>query len=560
MTFGFDNFAELAGGLALFLYGIHRARSGLERASGGGLRAALALLTKRPIAAALVGVGLTLVTQSSSAVAVILVGMVGSGLIGFGPSVAVLLGADLATTLTVQAIAFDVASWSLLAVAAGTLLVLAGRSRRVKSAGDVVLGFGLLFFGMHLMKTAAAPLTGNAAFISTLETVARYPILGLVAGTVVTMIVQSSAATIGLVLALMQSGALGGAGAAGLTPALAIVLGANIGTAATGALAAIGANRAGRRVAVAQILMKVLSVAAVFPFLDRFAALALVVTGWMGGSEARAVANAHTLFNVARLVVLLPFAGLIARLVLRLYPDRPAGPSAAIRHLKDTKQDSPAIILVKATRELANMAARVRAVAERAVCSYETVAPADVDGFRAADRETDALYLAVVEHLRGIAHGELSEVQAEQLQRLLYVVKDLEQLGDSVSGRIADALDDKLRADAHFSVEGGLEIKRLGGQVCSELGAIALALETDDTSPLEDVRGALAGFEKEYRGVEKAHFGRCAAGVQEAIETDAIFTNLVGELARVHGLVSDIIAVLLGVPAVETGEPGAGAD
>jgi phosphate:Na+ symporter len=101
MTFGFDNFAELAGGLALFLYGIHRARSGLERASGGGLRAALALLTRRPIAAALVGVGLTLVTQSSSAVAVILVGMVGSGLIGFGPSVAVLLGADLATTLTV---------------------------------------------------------------------------------------------------------------------------------------------------------------------------------------------------------------------------------------------------------------------------------------------------------------------------------------------------------------------------------------------------------------------------------------------------------------------------
>lgn len=558
MTFGFDNIAELAGGLAFFLYGIHRVRSGLERASGGGLRAALGFVTKRPLAAAAVGGGLTLVTQSSSAVAVILVGMVGSGLVAFGPSVAILLGADLATTLTVQILAFNVASWSLLGVAAGTLLVLASPSRRVKYAGDVLLGFGMLFFGMHLMKTSAVPLAGNDAFVSMLAATVRHPVLGLLAGTIVTMIIQSSAATIGLVLALMQSGALstGPAGAPDFAPAIAIVLGANIGTAATGAIAAIGAGRAGRRVAIAQILMKILSVAIVFPFLDRFAALALVVTNWMNGSEARAVANAHTIFNTVRLVVLLPFAGLIARLVLRIYPDRPEGPSRAIRHLTDTKRDSPAIILMKVTRELANMTARVRAVAERAVCSYEGVTLGEVDKFRAADRETDALYLVVVEHLRGIAHGELSGPQTEQLQGLLYVVKDLEQLGDSVSGRIADVLEEKLRADAHFSVEGGLEIKRLGGGLCSEIRAIERALETGDASPLAAVRDAAAGFEKEYRKVERAHFRRCAAGVREAVETDALFTNLVGELSRIDALVYDIMTVLLDIPAVETSRTG----
>ena len=537
--------ATLAGGLGLFLYGLYRARSGLERLAGGRLKAVLALLTRRPFAAAAVGFGLTLVTQSSSAVAVILVGMVSSGLMTLGPSVAVLLGADVATTLTVQVIAFEISTVSLAVVACGTLLVLTAGSRSARRhVGDVVLGFGLVFFGMHLMKTACLPLKDSEAFAGLVAGMGAHPILGVVAGAAGTAVIQSSGAMVGVVLALAQAGALGDEPLAAAVP---IVLGANIGTAATGLIASLGARREGKRVAIAHVLMKIAAVAIMYPLIGPFAGATAALTRSMGGGPARAVANAHMLFNVGKLFAFLPAAPLFVGLARWIVPERPERPARVVRYLADTSKDAPEIVLVKAGKELAHMAARVRGLLAQALEAFDGAALGEVEAIRACDDDTDALHAAVVEHLRGITREGLSGPQAAEVERLLYLVRDLEQAGDIVCARLAREACEKLRSDASFSVEGRIEFRRLGAEVASSFEAIERALGGEgEDALLEDVALRERGIDARVREIERAHLRREAAGVREAVETDSIFTNAVGELRRLHLVAFNMAVVLLG--------------
>ena len=551
---GLNEIATLAGGLALFLYGLYRAQSGLRRFGGGRLKALLALVTKRPSAAAGVGFALTLATQSSSAVAVILVGMVSSGLVGLGASVPALLGADVATTLTVQVLAFEISTVSLVVIAAGALLVLTGGGRSVrKYVGDAVLGFGLIFYGMHLMKTAAGPLAGSETFARALAGVSHHPILGIVAGMAGTAIIQSSGATVGLVLALAQAGALGDEPLAAAVP---IVLGANIGTAATGLIASLGTTREGKRVALAHIIMKIVAVAIMYPLIGPFVAATAFVTRSMGGGTARAVANAHTLFNVGKLLVFLPVAPLFVRVARWILPERPERPARVVRHLADTSKDTPEVVLVKAVKELAHMAGRVRKLFARVLEAFDGGPVAEIEAIRSCDDDTDALHAAVVRHLRRITREELSEQQAEEVERLLYLVRDLEQAGDIICARLAGEAHEKVQADASFSVEGQIEFRRLGADVAASFEAVERALgEEGNASLLEEVIARESGIDARVRKIQRAHLRREAAGVREAVETDSVFTNVVGELRRLHLVAFNMAGVLLGAdPAGRVGD------
>jgi phosphate:Na+ symporter len=540
-----DEIATLAGGLALFLYGLYRAQSGLRRVTGGRLKAVLTLVTKRPFAAAGVGFALTLVTQSSSAVAVILVGMVSSGLVGLGASVPALLGADVATTLTVQILAFKMSTVSLAIIAGGALLVLTGGGRSMrKYVGDAVLGFGLIFFGMHLMKTAAGPLAESDVFARALAGMSHQPILGVAAGMVVTAVIQSSGATVALVLALAQAGALGEEPLAAAVP---IVLGANIGTAATGLIASVGTTRDGKRVALAHIVMKIVAVAIMYPLIGPFVTVTASVTRSMGGGDARAVANAHTLFNVGKLLVFLPVAPLFVRLARLVLPDRPERPARVVRYLTDTSKDTPEVVLVKAAREIAHMAERVRKLFVRTLEAFDGGPLGEVESILTCDDETDALHAEVVRHLRGITREELSGPQAAEVERLLYLVRDLEQAGDIVCVRLAAEAREKLLSDASFSVEGQIEFRRLGADVGSSFEAVERALgEEGSDAPLQEVVARERGIDAHVRKIERAHLRRGAAGVREAVETDSVFTNAVGELRRLHLVAYNMAGVLLG--------------
>src|SRR5947208_4237264 len=301
---------SLLGGTALLLYGVRFIGDGLQRAAGTRLRHILSTLTGNRLKSLLVGAGVTAVLQSSSATTVMLVGFASAGLLTLRQTIGVILGADIGTTVTVQLLAFDLLQLSPLVVFVGWVLYVTGRGTW-RYVGQAILGFGFLFLGMKLIHDGTAPLATNALFADLLGALTDQPLLLVLISAVFTALVRSSAAVIGLALSLASSGLMP------LVGAIPIIFGANVGTAATAVLAAVGQNAEARRVAAAHAAFKIVGVAIFFPFIGPFADLVRATSP----DVQRQIANAHTIFNVALALVFLPFSGLAADFVTRLIPE-----------------------------------------------------------------------------------------------------------------------------------------------------------------------------------------------------------------------------------------------
>src|SRR5438876_3026691 len=333
----------LLGGTALLLYGDPPVGEGLQHAAGTGLRHILAALTGDRVIANLVRAGVTAVVQASSATTVMLVGFASAGLLTLRQTIGVILGADIGTTLTVQLLAFDLLQLSPLVVFVGWVLYVAGRGT-VRYVGQAILGFGFLFLGMKLIHDGTAPLATNALFADLLRALTDQPLLLVLISAVFTALVRSSAAVIGLALSLASSGLMP------LVGAIPIIFGANVGTAATAVIAAVGQNAEARRVAAAHAAFKIVGVAIFFPFIGPFADLVRATSP----DVQRQIANAHTIFNVALAFLFLPFSGVAADVVTRLIPEA-RRPATGPMYLNPAVLDTPAVALGQALREVLRM-------------------------------------------------------------------------------------------------------------------------------------------------------------------------------------------------------------
>ncbi|TMC69596.1 MAG: Na/Pi cotransporter family protein, partial [Chloroflexi bacterium] len=334
---------SLLGGTALLLYGVRFVGEGLQRAAGTRLRHILSTLTGNRLKSLLVGAGVTAVLQSSSATTVMLVGFASAGLLTLRQTIGVILGADVGTTVTVQLLAFDLLQLSPLVVFVGWVLYVAGRGTP-RYLGQAILGFGFLFLGMKIIHDGTAPLATNELFADLLRQLTDQPLILVLISAVFTALVRSSAAVIGLVLSLASSGLMP------LVGAIPIIFGANIGTAATAVLAAVGQNAEARRVAAAHAAFKVVGVVIFFPFIGPFAELVRATSP----DIQREIANAHTIFNVALALIFLPFSGLAADLISRLIPETRRSESGPI-YLNPAVLDTPAVALGQALREVLRM-------------------------------------------------------------------------------------------------------------------------------------------------------------------------------------------------------------
>ena len=339
----------LGGGLALFLYGMRKMTEALKTVAGGGMKTLLARLTTNRFTAALAGLLITAVTQSSSVTTVMVVGFISAGLMTLSQSIGVILGASVGSTITTQIIAFKVTKYALVLIAVGFLLELTARKEVIKHYGIVVMGLGLLFFGIELMSQATYPLRSYTPFIELMQSM-KNPFLGILIGTIFTAIVQSSAATIGVVIVLAGEGFIS------LNAGIALAFGANIGTCITALLATIGKPREAVRAAVVHVVYKVLGVLIWLAFIPQLAA---VVRGFspsapelegmarLAVETPRQIANAHTLFNVANMILFIGFTGPLARIAQRLVPDRPEVEPERIkpRFLEEYFLQTPALAL-----------------------------------------------------------------------------------------------------------------------------------------------------------------------------------------------------------------------
>ena len=316
---------DLGGGLALFLYGMSKMTEALRTVAGGGMKTLLARLTTNRFTAALAGIIITAVVQSSSVTTVLVVGFISAGLLTLSQSIGVILGASVGTTVTAQIVAFKVTKYALVLIGIGFLLELTARSEKVKHYGILLMGLGLIFFGMELMSQATYPLRTYAPFIELMQSL-KNPLLGILIGTVFTAIVQSSSATTGVVIVLAGQGFIS------LNAGIALVFGANVGTCITALLATIGKPREAIRAAVVHVVYKTTGVLIWLPFIAQLAATVTSIspsapelegTARLAAESPRQIANAHTLFNVANLLLFIWFTPLLAKIARRVVPDRP---------------------------------------------------------------------------------------------------------------------------------------------------------------------------------------------------------------------------------------------
>ncbi|MGN0833243.1 MAG: Na/Pi cotransporter family protein [Kiritimatiellia bacterium] len=435
------------GGLALFVYGMGLMSNGLKETAGERMKAVLGYMTRNRVCAILAGATVTALVQSSSATSVMTVGFVNAGLLSLEQAIGVVFGANIGTTVTGQIVSLKLGDVALPAVTLGVLGLMIARRTVSRGAWRTVLGFGLLFFGMNLMSQELKALAKEPGFVSffslfdcTPGASGRLPpfaVLGAVAvGTLCTMVVQSSSATIGITIALAEAGVIS------FWTAVPIVLGDNIGTTATAALASIGGNANAKRTALAHALFNVLGTCLVVlsfgivlrsgdrPPAPAFFLLVDALTsgdGFAGEAAGRHVAMAHTVFNVANVVVLSFFIPLLARFCQKVIrSDR----SRKTVRLEPHLLEAPEMALHAARLALGEMMRRSWTIASAAVSNCLGHVTVDEDSMENGEKEIDEMQLRIRDYLVALSQRKLTERQAQMLPELVHCVNDAERISD----------------------------------------------------------------------------------------------------------------------------------
>lgn len=307
-----ESLINLFGGLALFLYGMNMMSTNLETIAGNRMKTILEKLTSNRFLGVLVGTSVTAIVQSSSAVTVMVVGFVNSGLMTLRQAVWIIMGANIGTTITGQLIALDVGAVSPLIAFIGVAMIVFIKNRKVQLAGGIIGGLGILFIGMNLMSDAMIPLRTSESFIE-LMTQFRNPLIGILAGLVFTAIIQSSSASVGILQSLAAGGLIG------LDGAVFVLFGQNIGTCITAVLAAIGTSRSAKRTTLIHLMFNIIGtcIFVILTLTTPFVAFMESITA----DPMAQIANTHTLFNIVTTLILLPFGGYLATLAEKILPD-----------------------------------------------------------------------------------------------------------------------------------------------------------------------------------------------------------------------------------------------
>lgn len=535
----------LAGGLGLFLYGMKIMSEGLQKIAGDRMRRILGALTDNRMVGMLVGISVAALMQSSTATTVMVVGFVNAGLMSLVQSIGVVIGANIGTTVTAQLIAFKVARFALPAIGIGAGLRLFSRNPRWRHAGEVVLGIGLVFFGLAIMKDAFDPLRGNQDLQEIFLTVGNSPLLGVLVGAVMTIIMQSSTATIGLTIAMATSGLLS------FEASVALILGENIGTTLTANLAALGTSLAARRAALAHMLFNVFGVCCVLLLFPLFISLVAALTPedpdfviasaeqveQLGGAVgdkpfiARHIANAHTIFNVISAILFIPFVGQLARLTAVLIPGRDAPTEFHLKYLDFRVLNTPPIALAQAQAETRRMMGVTGEILAEALQLLRDQSTSRLPVMRKKEETVDLLQREITDFLVSLSQQSITEETSKEVASLMHVVNDLERIGDHCMdlGRLVQR---KIDQRIEFSDAARREISEISELVRTFYSKTAQAAETGDQAVVEtaqELEDAIDSMETMLRNnhIYRLNTGECT------VNSGLIYIDILHDLEKI---------------------------
>jgi phosphate:Na+ symporter len=427
----------LLGGLALFLYGMDMMADALKAVAGERMKSILAKLTTNRYMGVVTGALVTAVIQSSSVTTVLVVGFITAGLMSLSQAIGVIMGANIGTTITAQIVAFKVTKAAMLMIAVGFGMLFVSKNEKTKKYGAMLMGLGLIFFGMNVMGESMQPLRSYQPFLDLMRTMDN-PIVGVLIAAAFTAIIQSSSATTGIVIVMASQGFIS------LQAGIALAFGANIGTCATALLAVIGKPREAVRAALVHLMFNIGGVILWLPLIGVLAATVTAVspsypdlsgTARLAAETPRQIANAHTFFNVANTILFIWLTGPIARLVESLIPDRPLEDEGLIvrpKYLDDELIGTPAFALDRVRLEIQHMGETVNEMLERIMPAIIAGDREGLEEVRRMDDAVDILYASTVEYLGKISKQQLSEEEMKEFFRLMEAVINLENIGDII--------------------------------------------------------------------------------------------------------------------------------
>jgi phosphate:Na+ symporter len=481
---------KLLGGLALFLFGMEQMADALKAVAGERMKIILAKLTTNRFMGAATGAFVTAIIQSSSVTTVLVVGYITAGLMSMAQSIGVIMGANIGTTITAQIVAFKVTKYALLMVAGGFGMLFFSKQEKIKQYGGMLMGLGLVFFGMSVMSNAMSPLRSYQPFLD-LMTSMENPLIGILVAAAFTGLIQSSSATTGIVIVMATQGFIT------LEAGIALAFGANIGTCVTAMLAAIGKPREAVRAAVVHVLFNVFGVLLWVGFIPQLAEFVTMLspahpeltgTDRLAAEAPRQIANAHTIFNIANTFIFIGFTTQFARLVEKLVPDKPVEELliAEPKYLDEELLETPSLALDRARLEIGHMGDRVKAMLQDIMTAIINGDRVMLKNIAKIDDEVDILHGHIVTYLGRVSQKVLTEDQTRELVNLMAAANDLENIGDIIETDMVYLGNEGIDAQVSISTETREVLRKLHDivSITAEL-AIDAIIENDQRAAQE---------------------------------------------------------------------------
>ena len=530
---------HLAGGVALLIWSVRLVRTGAMRAFGSSLRQALQSFTRNRFAAFGSGAAVTIVLQSSTATTLLVSSFAGRRLIAPAMALAVLLGANLGTSLAAFVISMDLGWLWGLCLAIGVALYLSHEAMdRARNIGRVLVGIGLILLSLIELNAAAAPLAQSPTFRTLLGALASEPLMAALVAVAATWLTHSSIAVILLIATFAASGLFPPA------TALTLVIGANLGNALIPVLDQLGAPAAQRRAAVGNLVTRLALAVMVLPFVGPLSNWLLALPS----ADARLAIEFHVALNVVGALLFLPFVAPVAALVARLMPDREtAETTVAPRYLDPNVLDSPTEALACAMREALHLGDRVELMLRDTMTLLEKDELKLSRAIAEADDGVDTIHESIKLYLVRVSRNELTDEEGRRLLEIIKLITNLEHIGDIIDKNLRELAEKKIRKRYAFSPEGLAEIREFHQRVSSGLVLALNVFATRDLALARQLFAEKATMRDAERRATESHFQRLRSGRPESIETSAIHLDIIRDLKRIHGHIASI-----GYPILES--------
>lgn len=530
---------EFIGGLGIFLFGIKYMGDGLQKSAGDKLRDILDRFTTNPLMGVFAGILVTVLIQSSSGTTALTVGLVSAGFMTLRQAIGVIMGANVGTTVTAFIIGIKIDEYALPIIAAGAILLFFFKNQKIQYFGQIVFGFGTLFYGLSIMGDGLKPLRELPAFIDLTVTMSDNPILGVVVGTVFTVIVQSSSATVGILQELYGQGAMD------LRAALPVLFGDNIGTTITAVLAAIGASVAARRAALSHVMFNVIGTVVVLILLVPFQMYVEFLQQKLDLNPEMTIAFAHGSFNIANVLIQLPFIGLLALIVTKIIPGEDSFVEYKPKHLDPIFiEQSPSLALGQAKEEVLRMGEysvvgleSTHEYLKTGVTKYSEQAYQVEEAINNLDRK-------ITDYLVKLSSSSLSDHESEEHSVLMDTVRDIERIGDHFEN-IVELVDYQIANKVELTEAAETDLEEMFTLTQSTVKEAIEALRTNDKDLANEVRLKEDKIDKMERSLRKKHILRMNEGLCSG-QAGIVFVDIISNLERIGDHAVNIAEAVLG--------------